>query len=322
MLAICCVSWCAETTLGQDDPPIKVNTVLLNVPVFVSDKNGRPVSGLSKEDFELTVREKKQKIDFFVDKGPIAVAILIDSNSNTRDVLDRIKRDAQRFIDLLEPQDNAMVIRFDGGYKVMCELTSDRDKLRRAVGKIESYQYRIRAMDKVLHQVIFLELAGVKGRKAIIILGDPDSAVPWYSNPEYLSNSQNFLPESDVAVYPIFYKTTSFPRKFEGTTLTIDQLVHIPPVDNYNSYAVLTGGRLYASDANDFKTAFQQIVDEIRNQYVLSFHVDSELGYKGSNVSIKMARQNLNVRAKQKVKTSAAEERKKLVSRYMIGRLR
>ncbi|MBK9766395.1 MAG: hypothetical protein IPP63_04925 [Chloracidobacterium sp.] len=47
-----------------DDAPIRINTVLLNVPVVVSDKDGRNITGLKKEDFSVFQEGVKQTIEF------------------------------------------------------------------------------------------------------------------------------------------------------------------------------------------------------------------------------------------------------------------
>lgn len=59
-----------------------------------------------------------------------------------------------------------MIVRFDIGYKVECELTADHTKLKKAIGGIVANRDRIRIMSGVIHQVVFREFAGVEGRRA------------------------------------------------------------------------------------------------------------------------------------------------------------
>jgi VWFA-related protein len=306
--------------LCQDESPEKVETILLNIPVFLSDKDRNPILGLTKDDFELIVDGKKQEIDFFTDRGPVNIAIMIDSNSITSGVLDRIKRDAMRLVDLLSPEDRAIIIQSDLGYKVASGLSSDRKKLRRAIDGIESSTASIRGMDKVLHQIIFDELSGVKGPKAVVILGDPDSAVSSNRNREYYSNPQNFLAESDVTVFPVFYQTRTFPKELEGKKLSIEALQRIPPIDSFSSYADLTGGKFYAAGADNFKDAWQEILVQLRNQYVLSFHPDIGSGQILKNVVVTSRHPYTAIRARPKITSGNAEERQKLVTRLRVGR--
>src|SRR5215510_3891527 len=58
-----------------DDQTIRISAELVQLDVVVTDKNGKIVRGLNKEDFELLENGKKQEIKFFefVDaagKGP------------------------------------------------------------------------------------------------------------------------------------------------------------------------------------------------------------------------------------------------------------
>ena len=50
---------------GQDQPPIRVKTELIELRAVVTDKRGQPISDLKKEDFELTENGKRQEVGFF-----------------------------------------------------------------------------------------------------------------------------------------------------------------------------------------------------------------------------------------------------------------
>lgn len=230
-----------------------------------------------------------------------------------------MKRDAQDLVSLLRSGDRAMIVRFDIGYKVECELTADHTKLKKAIGGIVANRDRIRIMSGVIHQVVFREFAGVEGRRAIILLADPDSNLPPFGRDRSLAEKEPVksyyenLERSDVAVFPIFYQTATFPREYLGKTLNFNQLIKIPGLDYFNSFAVLTGGRLYASGASNFKSAFEQILEEIRSQYVLSFHI--ERVNQRNSVSLKTVSDQFTVRAKQKVETNSSEKIKSTVSK-------
>src|SRR4051812_25317922 len=53
MVAVYFVASLAQTatTTPEDGTPIKVDTVLLNIPVIVSDRDGRNIPGLTKDNF-------------------------------------------------------------------------------------------------------------------------------------------------------------------------------------------------------------------------------------------------------------------------------
>jgi VWFA-related protein len=54
----------AQTDASQQQP-LRATTRLVQIAVLVQDKNGSPVTGLTKDDFEIFDRKKPQKIDLF-----------------------------------------------------------------------------------------------------------------------------------------------------------------------------------------------------------------------------------------------------------------
>jgi hypothetical protein len=103
---------------------------------------------------------------------------------------------------------------------------------------------------------------------------------------------------TDVAIYPIFYQTSTFPQQYVGKTLTLGQLVKIPPIDNYYAYAERTGGRFLVGGNGSLAAAFRQIIDELHNQYVLGIHVDDEADATNHAVSVQVDLPNVKIRTK------------------------
>src|SRR5262245_3091856 len=108
-----CLLACAVTGSAQQrgqkpnsDETIKIETTLISVPVIVSDRQGRYVSGLKASDFTLYDNRTKRSIEFFADtEEPISVALLLDTSKSTAFVLDDIKNAAKDFVRQLRPQD-------------------------------------------------------------------------------------------------------------------------------------------------------------------------------------------------------------------------
>src|SRR5688500_14414036 len=93
---------------GQSD------RTFVSVPVIVSDRDGRYVSGLEKDDFRIYQGGQEQKVSFFATEDePITVALLIDTSESTKAVLPDIRGAASDFIKLLNKNDKCMVATFD-----------------------------------------------------------------------------------------------------------------------------------------------------------------------------------------------------------------
>ena len=82
------------------------------VSLDVSVRRGnRPVAGLAVADFELTDNGVPQRIEQLVtDAVPIDVTLVIDASGSTASIFKGIRRDAQRILGLLRPQDRARVM--------------------------------------------------------------------------------------------------------------------------------------------------------------------------------------------------------------------
>src|SRR4051812_21858355 len=67
-----------------DDEIIKVETNLVTMPVSVLDREGRFISGLQKNDFEIYENGVRQKVDYFQSvEQPFTVVMLIDVSPST-----------------------------------------------------------------------------------------------------------------------------------------------------------------------------------------------------------------------------------------------
>src|SRR5437762_2440640 len=121
----------------QDEEPIKLNTTLVQVPVVVSERGGRYVSDLSRDEFSIFEDGEKQNIELFGSvEQPFSVALLLDSSGSTESALDQIKSAAIAFIGNLRPHDRVMVVSFNDSVEVLSELTNDTAKLGAAVRSI------------------------------------------------------------------------------------------------------------------------------------------------------------------------------------------
>lgn len=141
---------------------LRVITRLVQVNVIVEDKDGRPVTGLVKNDFAIFDNGQPQQISSFAELtnrsevtvaseatpglfsnrlqqlsgGPgAAIVILLDFvNSHSGD-MGQARRQVAKFIQAMRPQDQVAIygVSFKGTF-VLHDFTSDRDALLRALG--------------------------------------------------------------------------------------------------------------------------------------------------------------------------------------------
>ena len=94
----------------DDGEILKINTQLVDVPIVVTDKTGKPLLDLGRDNFDIFEDGKKQEIaEFITTNAPFEVALLLDTSGSTRADLRLIKRSAALFINSLRPGDKVSI---------------------------------------------------------------------------------------------------------------------------------------------------------------------------------------------------------------------
>ena len=285
----------------EDDTPIKVRTLLANVPIIVSDRGGKHIPGLKVEDFKVTSAGQPTEIVYFSDaEMPLNVAIVLDITGSVSGVIADIKKAANAFVDRLGPEDQAMLVTFGDKVVVKQPLTPVKNKIKKEISSLKNIPGGIGLMNEALLQVLVKELAVVKGRKAIILLTDAGE-INKFTTPRMLDE----VIEGDTVIYPIFYPTVNpwFPR---SKSVTLDEYIKKSPVGTLNNLAVHTGGRLLVAQGNDFGTQFQTITDELKKMYVIGFYPEQPTDGSPGQIKIETIRTDLVLRTRRTIRPKAA----------------
>ncbi len=304
----------------KDDEIIKVDTLLVNIPVIASDRDGRYVSGLKKENFFIIEDGVKRNVDFFADaEAPMNVAILIDTSFSTLNVLDEIADAARDFVKTLRPEDKGIIVSFDYQTTLLTDFTSDQKMLNKAINRVRIADKGGSNMQDAMYQIVTEKFAQVKGRKAIIVLTDGSVGGKIVSNQKLL----NTLAEADVLVYPILFKTgASFPQSFHflktfklpsGEIISADEMQKRLLTMQSNellfmkSLGIVTGGRLYEAGSTKFKNIFQNIADELKKQYVVGFYPSNVQNKDSHRVVVEIMPKELIIRTKRFIRLQPAK---------------
>src|SRR5262249_55397242 len=128
---------------------IKIGTNLVTVPVIVTDRYGRFVTGLTQKEFTVREEGSPQKIeDFSSTEKPFNVAPLIDTSRITQHNLHNMRNAAWTFIKQLLQNDRIMVVSFDEQVRFVCEFTSMDAELESAVHSLK-ISYRTKLYDAI-----------------------------------------------------------------------------------------------------------------------------------------------------------------------------
>jgi len=326
----------ATTPSGPEDVEagdvIRVDTTLVTLPVSVTDRDGRYIPNLRKEDFRLWEDGVEQNVAFFasVDK-PFSVVLMIDTSGSTRYRLDGIQDAAITFVNQLRPDDRVMIVSFDDNIRVLSDFTSDRYRLRDAIRRTRPGDGTklYDAVDLVMNQ----RLSQVEGRKAVVLFTDGVDTTSRHAS--YASTIRD-AEELDALIYPVQYDTYadmgggggggSWPGG-GGTrwpSSPVDILGQIlggrsgrrgggggggagssrREYETANRYlddlAERTGARRYQGDSNqNLADAFANIAEELRRQYSLGYYpkTAAQAGQR-REIRVRVNQPNLAVRTR------------------------
>jgi Ca-activated chloride channel homolog len=170
--------------VGEGDV-VRVETQLVSVPTVVTDRNGRPVTGLHTDNFAVFEDGRPQRVtNFSTTEAPFEIALLLDTSGSTREELGLIREAAKAFVGALRSGDRVAIVAFNNApqngpnvaaVEVLSALTSDRQLLSKAIDNIGTsngtpfYDALGRIADQVFRDPPREE---VRGRRAIVALTD------------------------------------------------------------------------------------------------------------------------------------------------------
>jgi len=161
-----------QSSKGQiPDDVVRVDTSLVQLNVGVVDRQGRPITDLSRESFRIFEDGAPQTLaSFETTAAPFSLALLLDVSGSTIGFRQQIKQAALRFTDSLLPDDRVTVIAFNEKTLSLAKFTSDHNKIAWAITNAEG-----KGGTELYAALRFAlkELAGEgKRRKAIVVLTD------------------------------------------------------------------------------------------------------------------------------------------------------
>lgn len=274
---------------AQSDEPIRVDVDVVNVLCTVSDKRGALITNLGKGDFEIRENGHPQKIRYFARETglPLTIAMLMDVSGSVREAIAAERVAAGRFFaQVIRPTDHALLLGFSSTLVLWQDFTSSTEKLSSALAALHALPFRGlpplgqpmpgTLLYDAVYQTAMLKLAGVPGRKMMLIVSDGlDNGSRMHSE-EALEAVQS----TNTIVYAICYD-----QKFFGC-------------DFLKQLAEPTGGRVF--DAGRKRTPlseiYQTIENELRSQYALGYvPANQEHDGKFRKLSVKVAKPGLRV---------------------------
>jgi VWFA-related protein len=249
----------AGAAKADESALIRVDVTRVSMLFTVTDKKGRFVTDLAKEDFEVVENKKPQTILEFAAKSdlPLRLGILIDTSNSIRERFRFEQEAAIGFVNsVVHPHvDKAMVVSFDTLAQLQSDLVDDPERVANAIRALRP------GGGTSLYDAIYFACRDKLGqdqpkhdfRRAIVILSDGDDNQSRYTRDQALERAQ----KDDVVVYAI---STNISRiESDG-----DKVLKY--------FTQETGGSAYFPfKVEDMAQNFENIANELRHQYNISY---------------------------------------------------
>lgn len=271
------------TASGQQAPTFRAGTQIVPLYVTATDREGRLVPDLTREEFEIFDNRVPQAITLFeTEVQPITVVVMLDTSASMTPNLDRLYAGAEQFLLRLLPEDMGRVGAFNDKIEFSSEFTSDRESL---IASLEDLDFGnpTRLYDAI--EASLDELRGIEGRRVILVFSDgadTDSRVG-------LGRVLDRARAEEVMVYAIGLEA----NYFNGV-----RQVRSSPDRGLKRLAEETGGGYFElEETDDLGSTFTRVAQELHSQYVLGFSPAS-LDGKVHRLDVRIKRPGVEARAR------------------------
>ena len=246
---------------AQESTTFRANVNLVHIIATVRNKAGDLVGALIKDDFSITDNGVPQEVAVFSKQTdvPLSIAVMIDVSGSTAKDLKVETDSAARFLKVLlaegYPEDRVALYSFDDTVRMVYNYSHNFTALESALKKVWG------SAGTSLYDAIYLvskDLEPRQGRKVMVIISDGGETTSRYNSHQALEAVQL----ADTVIYPVIVMpiTNNAGRNIGG--------------ENALKYmADGTGGRTFTPSAGkQLDKAFDDIVNELRTEYLLAFY--------------------------------------------------
>jgi VWFA-related protein len=253
---------------------------LVDVLFTVLNRRNKLVPDLQKEDFQIFDEKFPQEIRYFSKQTdlPLRIGMLLDTSNSIRD---RIKFEQDASINFLfsvlrHGRDEAFVMTFDDEPQVVQAFTSDAGLLRdqvmqtRAGGGTAIYDAIYDACQNQLsHPPRPPGDQPDVVRRVMILISDGDDNLSTHTRTEAIEMAQR----TSVVIYTISTSTQWIQLSQTDPDKLASRKTHLTEGDKIlQDLADETGGRaFFPYHVDDLDQSFQDIGDELRNQYSIAY---------------------------------------------------
>ncbi len=265
----------------QQGPTLPVIVNLVDVLATVLDRRNKLVPDLDKGDFKITDDKVPQEIRFFNKQSdlPLRIGMLLDTSNSIRD---RLKFEQEAAVDFLysvlrRGKDQAFAMTFDDQPQIIQAFTGDGGMLRDEINRTKAGGGT--AVYDAIYEACAKQLSNPPRppgdqpdivRRVMVLISDGDDNLSDHTRAEAIEMAQR----TNVVIYTISTSTQWIQLSQTDAAKLADRKMHLTEGDQIlKDLAEETGGRaFFPYHVDDLNQSFQDIGDELRNQYTISYN--------------------------------------------------
>jgi len=275
-------------------PTFRASVDRVTVAATVRDRRGRPVTSLTAEDFHLLDNgQPRQILEFERESAPISVAVLVDISGSMDVAFKRgaASEAARHFLAWMTPGvDRVGLYTFDTELEEVQPLEAAPGHLIERMDTLQAWG-KTKLFDAIAEAGRRLANSGA-ARRAVVVLTDGDD------NASALTADavSKIASSIDVPVYVVVI-VSPLDRVGQSSSSVIDPQLARQRDGALGDLARWTGGDFVAPVTSaETSTAARQIVNELRQQYLIAFEPSRQPGWHP--LELRTRQTNLVVRAR------------------------
>lgn len=291
--------------LSGQQPTFKSGARNVAVYTTVTDEDGRLVTDLTREDFEVYDNGKLQPITLFAsDIQPITLVMMLDRSGSMKENFSLVEQAAEAFVRRLLPEDKVRIGSFAARIQIDPEdFTNDYEKL---IGVLRS-ELQPAGPTPLWNAVnaAMTALGSQDGRRVVLVFTDGvDEPMNFKGNNVSHKDAQKRAQEEDVMVYAVGleslvpYGGRRAPLPGRGGLGMERRMILQKPDEGLAKIAAETGGGYFElTRAEDLRRTFSRVADELHRQYALAFE-PTKLDGKSHRLEVRLKRPGMKARAR------------------------
>lgn len=245
--------------VGQkpDDVVIKVDARLVVLHATVVDKNGRLITTLPRNAFQVFENGVAQRVKLFKREDmPVSLGLVIDNSGSMRGKRAKVAAAAQDLVKDSNPDDEVFVVNFNhDAFLDTPDFTNDPKVLEQALTKIDS-RGGTAMRDAIRMSIDHIKGKAKKDKKVILVVTDGNDNASMISLENLVKDAQ----QAEVIVYAIGLLSEEERREAKRAKRALDALTEATGAQAY-----------YPRGLADVDRIAHQVAHDIRSQYTIAY---------------------------------------------------